>query len=65
MNHEPSKEERDILEAFENGELRSVADAPYEMEAAHQAARGTLDEIESHQVGFRHHSPPVRSTGSA
>lgn len=64
MDYELSEEELDILEAFENGELRSVADAPHEMKAAYQAARGTLDEIEGSQVGFRHDSPPVRSAGS-
>jgi len=46
VDHELSEEELAILEGFENGELRSVVDAPYEKKAAYQAARGTLDEIE-------------------
>ena len=65
MDHELSEEEREILEAFENGQLRTVADAPHEMEAARQIARNTLNKIKGHQAGFRHDSPAVRRAGSA
>ena len=36
-------EERDILDRFERGELRSVPGAEHEIEAARQAARNTFN----------------------
>ncbi len=41
MNDKPSAEERDILERFERGELRSAPGAEHEVELARQAARKT------------------------
>lgn len=43
MNDKLSAEERDVLDRFERGELRSVADIEHEIEAARRAARQTLD----------------------
>lgn len=43
MNEKLSPEEREILDRFERGELRSVADAERELEAARQAARNTFN----------------------
>lgn len=39
MNNKLSAEEREILQRFEQGELRSATSAPHEMEVAHQAVR--------------------------
>ena len=43
MNEEMSAEERDILDRFQRGELRSVSNAEQEIEAARQAARNTFN----------------------
>lgn len=43
MSDELSMEERDILERFERGELRSAAGAEQEIEAARLAARQTFN----------------------
>ena len=42
MSDKMDREERDIAERFERGELRSATDAEREMEAAGEAARATL-----------------------
>ena len=42
MNDSMSQEERDILDRFERGELRSAADAKREIEAAIEAALATF-----------------------
>ncbi len=39
MNDKMSAEERDVLDGFERGELRSAADAGREIEMARQSAR--------------------------
>lgn len=41
MNDRLSAEERDVLDRFERGELRSVAGTEDEIEAARRAARQT------------------------
>ena len=43
MNDKLSTEERDILDRFERGELRSPPGAEREVEAARQAARNTFN----------------------
>lgn len=43
MNEKLSPEEREILDRFERGELRPVADAERELEVARQAARRTFN----------------------
>ena len=43
MNDKLDEEERDILERFERGELRSAPDAEHEVELARQAARSTFN----------------------
>ncbi len=43
MNDNLDQEERDILDRFERGELRSAPGAEREMEAARQAARNTFN----------------------
>ena len=43
MNDEMSAEERDILDRFERGELRSSPDAEREIEMARQSARNTFN----------------------
>ena len=43
MNDELSAEERDILDRFQRGELRSASGAEHEIEAARQAARHTFN----------------------
>ena len=43
MNDKMSAEERDILDRFHRGELRSVPDAKQEIKAARQAARNTFN----------------------
>ncbi len=43
MNHEMSAEEREILDRFERGELRSAPGAEREVEIARQAARNTFN----------------------
>ena len=42
MSDSVDREERDIIERFERGELRSAVSAEREMEAAVEAARATL-----------------------
>ena len=64
MNHKLSAEEREILERFEHGELRSAAAAPHEMEMAHEAARNALNEIDKQHIAFRYDSSPS-GAGSA
>ena len=43
MNHETTNEEREILDRFERGELRSTPDSEREMELARQTARNTFN----------------------
>ena len=43
MNSKMSTEEREILEKFERGELRTAASVESEIEAARQAARNTFN----------------------
>ncbi len=43
MNDQLNSEEREILEKFERGELRSARGAEREMEIARQAARSTFN----------------------
>ncbi len=43
MDDKLSEEERDILNRFERGELRSAPDAERQMEIARQAARNTFN----------------------
>ena len=43
MNDQLNTEEREILEKFERGELRSAPEAHHEMEIAPQAARNTFN----------------------
>ncbi len=43
MNSKMSAEEREILEKFERGELRTAASVESEIEAARQAARNTFN----------------------
>ena len=43
MSNELNAEERDILERFERGEVRSTPDAEREMGIARQAARNTFN----------------------
>ncbi len=43
MKDKLDAEERDILDRFERGELRSVPGGEHEMEAARQAARNTFN----------------------
>ena len=43
MNDTLNEEERDTLDRFERGELRSAPGAEQEMEAARQAARNTFN----------------------
>lgn len=45
MDYGLTDEERDILERFERGEMRSIPDAQREMAVAREAARNTPDEI--------------------
>ncbi len=46
VGYEMSPEEKEILEAFENGELTPAHDAQHQLEMARQAARNTLKMIE-------------------
>ena len=43
MNEPMNAEEREILERFKRGELRSAPDAESEIEVARQAARNTFN----------------------
>ncbi len=43
MNDELNAEERDVLDRFEQDELRTAPDAEREIEAARQAARNTFN----------------------
>ena len=45
MSEELTEEERDILERFEKGELRSVPDLEHQLQAAREMARNTLNKI--------------------
>ena len=65
MSDELSPEEKEILEAFENGELTPVHDAQHQLEVARQAARNTLKMIEGQQVVFGYGSSSMSGTGSA
>ena len=65
MSHELNPEEREILEAFENGELISVPNAEHQREVARQAARNTLEMMERQQeVASRYGSSQRNRTGS-
>ncbi len=46
MSDKLSAEERDVLERFERGELRSAAGSDREIEAARKAARWTPNKVE-------------------
>ena len=48
-----SEEERDVLQRFERGKLRSAADAEQEMEAARQAARRTFNKTKRVNLKLR------------
>ncbi len=65
MSDELSPEDKEILEAFENGELAPVHDAQHQLEIARQAARNTLKMIEGQQVVFGYGSSSMGGTGSA
>ncbi len=65
MSDELGPEEKEILEAFENGELTPVRDAQHQLEIARQAARNTLKMIEGQQVVFGYGSSSMGGTGSA
>ena len=65
MSYELSPEEKEILEAFENGELIPVHDAQHQSEIARQAARNTLKRIEGEQVVFGYGSSSMSGTDSA
>ena len=52
MSYELNPEEREILDAFENGELTPVHDAQHQLAIARQAARNTLEMIKGGQVVF-------------
>ena len=43
MSHELTNEEREMLDQFERGELRSIPGAEREMELAHRMARNTFN----------------------
>ena len=43
MNEEMSAEERDILDRFDRGELRSATNVEQEIKAARKAARNTFN----------------------
>jgi hypothetical protein len=45
MNYELDSEEQEILNAFENGKLKSVHDAEQKLREAREAARNTLDRM--------------------
>ncbi len=45
MNYELDSEEQEILNAFENGKLKSVPDAEQKLREAREAARNTLDRM--------------------
>lgn len=55
-SYELSPEGKEVLEAFENGELTPVPDAQHQLEIARRAARNTLKMIEGWQVVFGHGS---------
>ena len=69
VSYELSPEEKDILEAFENGELTPVSDVQQQLEMARQAAHNTLKMIEGQQTVFGGRSSsmsgPVRSSRPA
>lgn len=65
MSYELNPEEKEILEAFENGELTPVPDAQEQMELARQAARNTLGIIEGQKVASGYGAPSMRGAGSA
>ena len=65
MSYKLSPEEKEILEAFENGELTPVHDAQHQLEIARQAARNTLKLIEGRRVVFGYGSSSMSGTGSA
>ena len=65
VSYELNPEEREILEAFENGELISVPNAEHQREVARQAARNTLEMMEGQQAAFRYSSSPKSRPGSA
>ena len=64
MNYELSAEEREILQRFEQGELRSATSAPHEMEMAHEAARNAINEVDKQHIALRYDSSPS-GVGSA
>ena len=52
MTYTFDEEERDILDRFERGELRSVANVESEIEAAVQTARNTLNKTRRVNLRF-------------
>ncbi len=64
MSYELSPAEKEILEAFENGELALVHDAQQQSEIARQAARNTLKMIDGQQMVFGHGSSSMSGASS-
>ena len=64
MSYELSPEEKEILEAFEKGELTPVSDVQQQLEMARQAARNTLKINEGQLTVFGHRSSSMSGTGS-
>lgn len=60
MNDKLTSEEIEILEAFENGELRSVPNVEREIEWAQEAARRTLARNSKAGMVDQHDSPKQR-----
>lgn len=58
MSTQLNTEEREIVETFERGELRRVAEVEAEMEAARQAARNTVKQ--TRRVTERASASPTR-----
>jgi len=59
VNEKLSPEEREILDRFERGELRPVADAERELEAARLAAANTLNKARRVSAGHPVDEPPT------
>ncbi len=53
MNDNLTTEERDILQRFERGELRTAPDAEREIGLARRAARSTLDKTRRVRLQMR------------
>ncbi len=59
VNEKLSPDEREVLDRFERGELRPVADAERELEAARQAAANTLNKTQRVGAGHPVDKPPT------